>query len=144
MASCLAFKPASHASAPSPASRSHGQTSVKGTPGHDVSGDLVMRIRFNRATYRAFPTRSACTAAQEAPWQRTVRLQVHHRAIETARQRQATATVKTQYALWTGVESSLSQDSQRFDPRQHQYRGQGDRLMLLCASSQQQLWKSST
>src|SRR5207237_3554503 len=36
-----------------------GQTSVKWTSGYDVSGDPVIRIRFDRATCRVCPTRSA-------------------------------------------------------------------------------------
>ena len=34
-----------------------GHTSVKWTPGHDVSGDPVFRIRFDQGTCRACPTR---------------------------------------------------------------------------------------
>ena len=95
-----------------------GQTSVKWTPGHDVSGDPVIRIRFDRATCRACPTRSACTSARDAPRQLTVRTQAHHEAIQAARQRQETAAFKAQYALRAGVESSLSQGIRRFDLRQ--------------------------
>jgi transposase len=39
-----------------------GQTSMKWTPGRDVSGDLVIRIRFDRATCRTCPVRQACTS----------------------------------------------------------------------------------
>jgi len=95
-----------------------GQTSVKWTSGHDVSGDPVMRIRFDRATCRVCPTRSACTSAKDAPRQLTVRTQAHHEAIQAARQRQETAEVKAQYALRAGVESSLSQGIRRFALRQ--------------------------
>ncbi len=100
-----------------------GQTSVKWTPGHDVSGDPVMRIRFDRATCRACPTRSVCTTAKEAPRQLTVRTQAHHEAIQAARQRQETAEFKAQYALRSGVESSLSQGIRRFALRQSRYIG---------------------
>jgi transposase len=100
-----------------------GQTSVKWTPGHDVSGDPVIRIRFDRATCRACPTRSACTSAQDAPRQLTVRTQAPHEAIQAARQRQETAEFKGQYALRAGVESSLSQGIRRFDLRQSRYIG---------------------
>jgi hypothetical protein len=95
-----------------------GQISVKWTPGHDVSGDPVIRIRFDRATCRACPTRSACTSAKDAPRQLTVRTQAHHEAIQAARQRQGTPEFKAQYALQAGVESSLSQGIRRFDLRQ--------------------------
>jgi len=48
-----------------------GQTSVKWTPGRDVSGDPVVRIRFDRATCRVCPTRQVCTTAKDAPRQLT-------------------------------------------------------------------------
>jgi Phage integrase family/Transposase DDE domain len=98
-------------------------TSVKWTPGHDVSGDPVFRIRFDRATCRACPTRAICTAAKDAPRQLTVRPQAHHEALQAARQRQGTPEFKAQYALRSGVESSLSQGIRRFDVRQSRYRG---------------------
>jgi transposase len=100
-----------------------GHTSVKWTPGHDVSGDPVFRIRFDRATCRACPTRQVCTAAKDAPRQLTVRPQAHHEAIQAARQRQETPEFKAQYALRSGVESSLSQGIRRFALRQSRYRG---------------------
>jgi transposase len=64
-----------------------GHTSVNWRPGHDVSGDPVIRIRFGGATCHACPTRLACTSAKGAPRQLTVRLQPHHEALQTARQR---------------------------------------------------------
>jgi Transposase DDE domain len=95
-----------------------GYPSVHWRPGHDVSGDPVIRIRFDGAPCRTCPARPACTAAKDAPRQLTVRLQAHHDAIQAARQRQETTEFKAQYALRTGVESSLSQGIRRFDLRQ--------------------------
>jgi transposase len=86
-----------------------GKTSVKWTPGQDVSGDPVVRIRFDRATCRACPVRQACTWAKDAPRQLTVRPQLHHEAIQAARQRQETAEFKPQYAARTGVEGTHAQ-----------------------------------
>jgi transposase len=100
-----------------------GQTSVKWTPGRDVSGDPVVRIRFDRATCRACPTRLVCTTAKDAPRQLTVRPQAHHEALQAARHRQETPAFKAQYALRSGVESSLSQGIRRFDLRQSRYIG---------------------
>jgi transposase len=100
-----------------------GHTSVNWRPGHDVSGDPVIRIRFDRGTCRVCPTRGVCTAAKDAPRQLTVRPQAHHEAIQTARQRQETPEFKAQYALRAGVESSLSQGIRRFDLRQSRYFG---------------------
>jgi transposase len=100
-----------------------GHTSVKWTPGHDVSGDPVFRIRFDQATCRVCPTRQVCTVAKDAPRQLTVRPQAHHEAMQAARQRQETPEFKEKYALRSGVESSLSQGIRRFDLRQSRYRG---------------------
>jgi transposase len=100
-----------------------GHTSVHWRPGHDVSGDPVIRIRFDGATCQACPTRQACTSARGAPRQLTVRLQTHHEALQTARQRQETPELAAQYALRAGVESSLSQGTRRFDLRRSRYLG---------------------
>jgi len=100
-----------------------GHASVNWRPGRDVSGDPVIRIRFDRATCRVCPTRQACTWAKDAPRQLTVRPQAHHEAIQAARQRQETPEFKAQYALRAGVESSLSQGIRRFDLRRSRYIG---------------------
>jgi transposase len=100
-----------------------GHTSVKWTPGHDMRGGPVVRIRFDTATCRACAVRSACTWAKEAPRQLTVRPQEQHVAMQAARQRQETAEFKAQYALRAGVESTLSQGVRRFDLRQSRYIG---------------------
>jgi Transposase DDE domain len=83
-----------------------GHTSAHWRPGRDVSGDPVIRIRFDGPTCRACPARPACTTAKGAP-----------------RQRQETGDFKVQYALRAGVESSLSQGTRRFDLRQSRYLG---------------------
>jgi transposase len=100
-----------------------GHTSVNWRPGRDVSGDPVIRIRFDGSTCRACPARPAGTTPKGAPRQRTVRPQVHHEAIQAAHQRQATIEFKAQYALRAGVESSLSQGTRRFDLRRSRYIG---------------------
>jgi transposase len=61
--------------------------------------------------------------AKGAPRHLTVRPQVHHEAIQAARQRQETTEFKAQYALRAGVESSLSQGTRRFDLRRSRYIG---------------------
>jgi transposase len=100
-----------------------GHSSVHWRPGHDVSGDPVIRIRFDGGTCRACPARRACTSAQDAPRQLTVRLQAHHEALQAARQRQQTPEFKAQYALRAGVESSLSHGVRCFDLRRSRYLG---------------------
>jgi transposase len=98
-----------------------GHTSVKWTPGLNVSGDPVMRIRFDLATCRACPARSACTWAKKGPRQLTVRPRAYHEAIQTTRERIETREFKLAYALRAGVESCVSQGTRRFDMRQSRY-----------------------
>jgi transposase len=100
-----------------------GHHSVKWTPGQSQTGESVLRIRFDRATCRACPARSACTTSPEAPRQLTVKPQVYHEALQVARQRQETPEFKALYALRAGVESTLSQAVRRFDLRQSRYIG---------------------
>ncbi len=94
-----------------------GHLSVNWRPGHDVSGDPVIRIRFDRATCRACEVRSGCTTAKDAPRQLTVRPQAQHEALQAARRRQETDAFKAQYALRAGAESTISQGVRRFDLR---------------------------
>jgi transposase len=100
-----------------------GHPSVHWRPGHDVSGDPVIRIRFDGATCRVCPVRRACTSAKDAPRQLTVRLQAYHEALQAARHRQETPEFKAQYTLRAGVESSLSQGVRCFDLRRSRYLG---------------------
>jgi transposase len=75
-----------------------GQSRVQWTPGRDVSGDPVLRLRFDRATGHACPTRQVCTPAKDAPRQLTVRPPAPHEAIQAARLRQETPEFKAQEA----------------------------------------------
>jgi transposase len=100
-----------------------GHTSIRWTPGRDVSGDPVVRIRFHAATCRACPVRSACTQAKDAPRQLTVRPQAQHEAIHAARQRQETAEFTAQYARRAGIEGTQSQAIRRCGLRQCRYVG---------------------
>ena len=100
-----------------------GHTSVKWTPGHDMRGGPVVRIRFDTATCRACPARQACTWATDAPRQLTVRPQAQHEAIQAARQRQETAAFKAQYAQRAGVEGTHSQGVRRCGLRRARYIG---------------------
>jgi transposase len=101
-----------------------GQTSIRWTPGRDVSGDPVVRIRFHGPTCRACPVRPACTQAKDAPRQLTVRPQAQHEALQAARQRQQTAEFTAQYARRAGIEGTQSQAVRRCGVRQCRYIGQ--------------------
>jgi transposase len=88
-----------------------------------MRGGPVVRIRFDTATCRACPVRSACTQAKEAPRQLTVRPQARHEALQVARQRQETAAFKAQYAQRAGVEGTHSQGVRRCGLRRARYIG---------------------
>ena len=100
-----------------------GQTSLRWTPGREVSGDPVVRIRLHAPTCRACPVRSACTQAKDAPRQLTVRPQAHHEAIQAARQRQATAAFTAQDAPRAGVAGTQPQAIRRCGLRHCRYVG---------------------
>ncbi len=100
-----------------------GHLSVNWRPGRYVSGDRVIRIRFDRATCRACEARALCTRAKDAPRLLTVLPQAQHVALQAARQRQETDEFKVAYALRAGVESSISQGVRGFDLRRCRYMG---------------------
>jgi len=79
-----------------------GHPSVHWRPRHDVSGDPVIRMRFDGATCRVCPVRRACTSAKDAPRQLTVRLEAYHEALQAARHRQETTEFTAQYTLRAG------------------------------------------
>jgi transposase len=83
----------------------------------------VVRIRFHAATCRACPVRQACTQANDAPRQLTVRPHVQHEAIQAARQRQETAEFTAEYARRAGIEGTHSQGIRRCGLRWARYRG---------------------
>ena len=97
--------------------------SVKWTPGRDVRGGPVVRIRFDRMTCRVCEVRAACTWAKDAPRQLTVRPQAQHEAMQAARQRQETEAFKAPDALRAGAESTISHGVRRFDLRRSRYLG---------------------
>jgi transposase len=101
-----------------------GQTSLRWTPGRDVSGDPVVHIRFHGACCRACPVRQACTRAKNAPRQLTMQPQAQHEAIQAARQRQETAAFTAHYAQRAGIEGTQSQAVRRCGARQCRYIGQ--------------------
>jgi transposase len=94
-----------------------GQTRIRWTPGRDVSGDPVGRMRCQAATWRAGPVRQACPRANHAPRPRTVRPQAHHEAIHAARQRPETVACTAHDARWAGLEGPHTQASRRWGLR---------------------------
>ena len=100
-----------------------GSHSVRWTPGHDVSGDPVVRIRFHGPTCRACAVRSRCTAAKDQPRQLTVRPQAQHEAIQASASGRDGDVQGPAALRRAGVESSISQGVRRFDLRRSRYSG---------------------
>jgi transposase len=100
-----------------------GQRRGNWSVGQSQTGAPVIRIRFDRATCRACPTRQACPSSREAPRQRTVKPQGYHEALQAARPRQETPEFNAQYARRAGAESTVSQGVRRCDLRRSRYLG---------------------
>ena len=112
-----------------PARCPQGQTSVKWTPGRDVSGDPVVRMRFDTPSCRVCPAGRACAWGKDTPRQLTVRAQVQHEAIPAARRRQATPEFQARYARGAGVEGTHAQAVRRCGLRRSQYVGLAKTLL---------------
>jgi transposase len=72
----------------------HGKPRRKWQPDSDVAGPEVIQSRLATKDCEACPVRSACTRAKTAPRTLTVRTQVDHAALQTARRYQTTAECK--------------------------------------------------
>jgi hypothetical protein len=110
------------------------------TPGRDISGNLVVRIRFDRATCRACPARQACTWAKDAPCQLAARPKAQHKAIQAARQRQETAEFTAQYARRAGGEGTHVQPIRRCGLRQSRYMGWPGYIGSICSRPLPSMW----
>jgi len=90
----------------------------------DRHGHPVVQIRFAQADCQACPARAQCTQAATQPRTLTLRAQAAYEALQAARQRQATATFKEQYAARAGIEGTISQGVRVGDLRRARYVGQ--------------------
>jgi transposase len=125
---------------PQQACCSQGQTSVKWTPGRDIPDNLVVRIRFDRATCRACPARQACTWAKDAPCQLAVRPKAQHKAIQAARQRQEPAEFTAQYARRAGGEGTHVRPIRQCGLRQPRYMGWPGFIGSICSRPFRPMW----
>lgn len=99
------------------------KTSRKWAPGIDIRGQAVIQIRFAHSDCVSCAVRDHCTRAKREPRTVTVREQVYHDAIQTARQRQVTPAFKEEYAIRAGIESTISQGVRAADLRRTRYIG---------------------
>jgi transposase len=100
-----------------------GQRSTGWSESRTARQRSQIHVQFAPAACAACPVRTHCTRAKAGPRHLTLRPQAEHEALLAARQRQTTATFKTQYAARAGIEGTLSQGVRAFGLRQARYRG---------------------
>ena len=100
-----------------------GITSSKWSATHNRNGHDIINIRFPVRACRSCPVRAQCTRSAEGSREITVRPQAHHAVLQSARQRQHTATFRQEYAVRAGIEGTLSQGIRAFDLRHTRYIG---------------------
>ena len=100
-----------------------GQRSTGWKSGVDRNGNDVVKIAFAASICGCCANRSECTRAVSAGRELTVRTEAAHKALQAARQEQATAEFWELYRLRAGIEGTISQGVRRCDLRQARYRG---------------------
>jgi transposase len=101
----------------------NGQRSTGWSESRTARRRSQIHVQFAPAACAACPVRAHCTRAQAGPRHLTLRPRAEHDALRAARQRQTTATFKTQDAARAGIEGTLSQGVRAFGLRQTRYRG---------------------
>jgi transposase len=87
----------------------------------DRHGNPVVKVSFSPTDCRVCPQRAICTHGHKRTL--TLRPAEEHRALQAARQRQATPEFTEQYATRAGVEGTLSQGVRAFGLRRARYAG---------------------
>jgi transposase len=101
----------------------NGQRSTGWSESRTARRRSQIHVQFAPAACAACPVRAHCTRAKAGPRHLTLRPRGEHDALLAARQRQTTATFKTQDAARAGIEGTLSQGVRAFGLRQTRYRG---------------------
>jgi transposase len=100
-----------------------GHPSAGWYPTHTPQGQPVIQVAFAAADCTPCPVRSQCTRAKGQPRGLTLPPRAEYEAMQTARQRQATAEFAAEYARRAGIEGTISQGVRAFGLRQARYRG---------------------
>jgi transposase len=100
-----------------------GKTSACWMSRQDHHGHPIVHIKFAKADCLACAQRSSCTRSATQPRLIMIRAQDQYEALQAARQRQATATFKAQYAARAGIEGTISQGTRTGDLRRSRYIG---------------------
>jgi transposase len=101
-----------------------GHVSTGWTPTVDRRGNEIIRIKFSVRDCRPCPSRAQCTRAVAARRMLSIRPDQQYRALQAARDREATTEFSAQYRRRAGIEGTLSQGVRAFDLRRSRYVGQ--------------------
>lgn len=101
-----------------------GKRSVKWNPALDRGHNPVIKIGFAARDCGQCPCREQCTRSQGARRTVTVRRELAHHALQTARERETTEAFRKIYATRAGIEGTLSQGVRRCGLRYCRYVGQ--------------------
>jgi hypothetical protein len=93
-----------------------GKTSTSWSTARDRHGNLVAKAKFARDDCGACRSRALCTRNPERRRTVTLKPEAEYRALQTARERQATAAFAAEYALRAGIEGTISQGVRAFRP----------------------------
>jgi transposase len=100
-----------------------GHPSAGWYPTHTPQGQPVVQVAFAADDCTPCPVRAQCTRAKGQPRGLTLPSRAEYEAMQTARQRQATAEFAARYARRAGIEGTISQGARAFGLRQARYRG---------------------
>ena len=103
-----------------------GGTSISWTPAVDRRTNRVIKIKFSSRDCRPCPSRRLCTRSQAERPRRTITVRApdEYRALQAARQREATDEFTALYAKRAGVEGTLSRGVRTCRLRRTRYVGQ--------------------
>ncbi len=98
-----------------------GQESLSWTPAIDRYDNQVIKIKFSMKDGKKCPLKAHCTKAPRRTI--TVRIQLHHEALQQARARQKDVAFWEKYQARSGIEGTISQGVRAFGMRRSRYRG---------------------
>ena len=99
-----------------------GKSSLSWTPAIDSRTNEVIKIKFSVRDCKGCPHQTQCTDAPRRTI--TIRPEEQHRALQTARARQATPEFKQAYAKRAGIEGTISQGVRATGLRRARYVGE--------------------
>jgi transposase len=101
-----------------------GHVSSGWTPTVDRRGNEIIRIKFSVRDCRPCPSRAQCTRAATARRMLSIRPDQQYRALQAAREREATTEFRAQYRRRAGIEGTLSQGVRACGLRRSRYVGE--------------------